>query len=274
MKRGTKRPESPRNKPLQEVVAEATDVEFRKMQERIFNIDERLPTSLVLNWLEVLWEFRHQVPPKVLSAPKHETDVLYGLVLKRLEENGATNAFNRLVAAGCNDSRLAWVLALVAKARPKQDNLINVFGFRRREMRAVTRRMRQCAEDFKRLDRYSVLNALAGPRLGLTFLENCDSIPEWLNECAAVLETTYRRPDLKRRSLNSLNLALAGLVAYVLKRTTEPHDNEVSELVNAVRSKRDPDHPFTTDALKEWRSKNARSIREASESLPQFLQSP
>lgn len=187
------------------------------------------------------------------------------IVKDAIAEYKEQSSLNKLVQCGCKKERLLWLLGCVAKAKPKKDSLIDSFGFRRREAKAVVQRMRLCAQEFERLDKDEALRGLAWNSLGLGFLEHAGEIPLWLRGCATVVEHVYSRGDLKSPALNSLNLALGRLISYVLWATSAPHDNQVSALVNAVRST----DGYTADRLKTFRRDNARFV--SPQALPSFL---
>ena len=187
----------------------------------------------------------------------------------------ARKAFDGLVKANCEDGMLLILLAEVSMQGPALDTWKARFGVSdSRQLKSAIKRIRQSADDFENLDREGLLRLAAWPtyRGQLTeerFLDRITGTPAFLRACADSIEAAAKSPGFKPRRHGFSNTALAHLVAYVQGRTTAPHDNKVSALLNAIgKTGRKKDDPYTADALKTWRDEHAKMIRQSVQMFP------
>jgi len=224
-----------------------------------------------------------------------------------LRQKEVLQPFARLVGWGCDSSELWWGLGGIRLAygfeNPRRGEIriqatgsgypaapehqVVLFpahrfeaemGFDRSELKTVIKRMRQCADDLKRLNIHTIsqilseesrfLPATGGrfprvegrPSLGDVLSElnqlygYADGLPWRVRVLALATEEGAKHIYLRDRPLYDSNVA--SIVRYVRQRTRQFRDEEVSALIAAVTERPN----YDAVAHRDWRKRNRRLL--------------
>jgi hypothetical protein len=194
-------------------------------------------------------------------------------IVRRILEYGAGEQFDKLVRGNCAPDQLLVLLEGLRGRHLALDTWEGRFGFERRDLERVTKRMRDTANDLNRLERNGLLSIAAWHSFKtrfdpVVFGKYVRSIPDSLRTFADDVDRVAKHPSSKPRLHTFANTAMAHLVAYVLHCTGKPHDTEVSALVDAVRYQ---DGTHCADAQKTWRNEHKAAIHHASQLFPSLF---
>lgn len=178
-------------------------------------------------------------------------------------------ALDKLVAAGCDRLKIAWLLSALANAQRWQD-------ISRDDVRRIVNALEQAASGLKTLF-FSQLNQLLG-------LESRKLEGE-LRELAQRVQEL--EPKVHQRRPMGRDLVRATLVHYVKETTGQYHDDRVAALISVAESLNAMEPPdegpgdgYTMDAHVQWRGRDSckdflngpsDAVRELLEAMSQDL---
>lgn len=167
-------------------------------------------------------------------------------LLKRLNTPTAQKALYRLVKAGLIPDAINWCLQDQSSSPSERD-------LRKRMDSVQKRRTRMLAVEFERLadacDSYSV----EADREHIERLISLDTSSRLRDE-AAKLRNVARRLDLRLKPTTKAEWSLFETISNIKTITGEFHDDLVAEILSGAFT----EQPITPEALRRWRSRQAR----------------
>jgi hypothetical protein len=181
-----------------------------------------------------------------------------------LREHNAVGALKTLVASGCDEACLLSILDLIRQDWPGLDTSVKKTGLSRKQLKASIRRFRAVADTIEGIN-HKTFGLLLLPPSGLARLRD---LPGTLRIYADMLE----RPVAVLGSVRypALHAWKFYLTHHVIGITSDPHDKEVAELIDAVlpEAKRSEDRKqcgaklYDANAQKQWRRSHYRRTEE------------
>lgn len=195
-----------------------------------------------------------------------ELSLLSGFVAlgSTLREHNAVGALKTLVASGCYEACLLPLLDLIRQDSPGLDTSVKKTGLSRKQLKACIRRFRGVADTIELIN-HRGFGLLLLPPSGL---RNLRDLPGTLRIYSDMLE----RPVAVLGSVRypALHAYKFYLTHHVIEITSDPHDKEVAELIDAVlpAGKRSKDRKqggaklYDASAQKQWRLTHYRRTEE------------
>jgi hypothetical protein len=176
---------------------------------------------------------------------------------KKLHSLNRSRHLDKLVTDGCERKELLFGLELV-EIYMSRDRWERLAGMSLKQLNATIRQIDRMADTIDKLNSHAIFSMATF--LDSTADQDLRPLPGVLRRYVAILRAHQSLSGPKSKPF--LNYGIANLVACVLDRTGNPHDNEVGELLAAILG---PE--WNTDSLKVWRRRHrsevtvARSVR-------------
>jgi hypothetical protein len=190
--------------------------------------------------------------------------------IEQIVEDSANcpNALATLETAGCNRLEVLSRLDLCRMKLAAEEDWKTLTEMGKREIAAIGKNLNSVAQVLERFNK-----SKAGWLLGVQGGNQClRAAPLAMRMCKEVLTDFCKTAGPKKRPF--MNEARASLVAYVMKRTRNWHDPEVSELLNAVYRAQGRKTDYTVENHKVWRNRSKSLVAKFLDPMKPPLASP